>query len=146
MFSVPWGFAVGREEASVTVSDAEAALRSAFKAVSDAEGAGANVSGLVLRLNEAGGRLTLAEVAYRNGDYVEAYVRADACVALANGVADDAASLKGQALAVAGEWWKTFTLSVVGSAVLVVCLGLVWVWFKGSYGRRVLRLKPEVKG
>jgi hypothetical protein len=97
-------------------------------------------------LDEAGGRLTLAEVAYRNGDYVEAYVRADACVALANGVADDAGSLKGQALAVAGEWWKTVVFSVVGSAVLAVCLGVVWVWFKGSYGRRVLRLKPEVKG
>lgn len=144
MFSVPCGLAVGFEEASVAVADADIALRGAFDAVSDAESAGANVSGLMGRLNEAGVALTGARVALAAGNYSDAVGRAGECRGLADGVVLDAGVLKNDAAAQASLWWVTVLLGVTGSVVFVVVLFLVWLRFKRYYADRLLGYRPEV--
>lgn len=136
----------GADDAAVSVADADTAVRRAFNAAWDAERAGANVSSLLLRLNDAGTVLGEAEVALRNGNSSEAAGKADQCVGIAQGVLSDAGVLKASAL----DWartmfWTYLTFSVVGIGVFVVVLAVVWRRFKRGYVGNVLGMKPEVK-
>lgn len=142
----PGVYGIGSSEARQRISDGETALTNAFKKVADAETAGANVSALTGRLNEAAGRLGLANSAYADGDFDEALSRASECVNLANGVASDAVELKGQATTAAGGQWMIVVFSVVGAVVFSFVLYGVWVWFRRFYSRKVLGLRPEVEG
>ena len=143
VFSVPWVCAVGPEEASGTVADADRSLRDAFRVVWDAEAAGANVSVLVSRLNEAGGALASADDALAAANYSGAVSLAGACKGLADGVSGEAAVLKSDAVVRAADWWLTVSFSVVGAAVFVAALFLVWRWFRRVYERRLLASRPE---
>jgi hypothetical protein len=119
-------------------------LRGAFVHVSDAEGAGANVSGLMGRLNEAGDALASAKAALEMENYGDAVSRADLCKSLASGVVGDADALKTDALATKSSWWMTVSFSVAGSAVFVVVLFLAWRWFRRFYAAKLLESRPEV--
>ena len=143
MFSVPLGLAVGAEEASAAVENADTALRGAFAAALNAESAGTNVSGLIGRLNEAGVALTGARVALAAGNYNDAVSRAGECRGLADGVVLDAGVLKNDAAAQASRWWVTVLLSVLGSVVFVVVLFLVWRRFKRYYTDKLFGCRPE---
>ena len=141
---VVWGFT--RDDATVRMGEAEDALRGAFAVVSEAEGAGANVSAVLVGLGWAGGNLTLAEGAFQSGDYAGAVAAADVCSALAGAAAGEADGLRVNAVAAAGLWWQTVAFSVVGACAFGVVLVLLWRWFRRVYGRRVLAARPEVVG
>jgi hypothetical protein len=135
----------GADEASSSVGEADVAVRRAFNATLDAERAGANVSGLILRLNEAGGILAEAEMALGNGNSSEAASKAGQCIGIAESVKGDADVLKASALVEARTvFWASLAFSVVGIAVFVVVLALVWRWFKRGYVGKMLGMKPEV--
>jgi hypothetical protein len=135
----------GTGDASASVGEADVAVRQAFNATLDAERAGANVSRLILRLNEAGGILVEAEMALGNGNSSEAASKAGQCIGIAENVKGDADVLKTSALDEAQTvFWTSLTFSVVGIAVFVAVLVLVWRWFKPGYVREMLGLKPEV--
>jgi len=141
--SVPWACAVGPEEASGAFADADRSLRDAFRVVSDAEAFGVNVSGLLGRLNEAGGALTSAGVALAAGNYSGAVSLAGTCRALAEGVSGYAGVLKSDAVARAAGWWLTVSFSAVGAALFVATLLLVWRWFRRTYEGKLLESRPE---
>jgi hypothetical protein len=135
----------GTDEASPSVADADAAVRQAFNATLNAERAGANVSGLILRLNEAGGILVEAEIALGNGNSSKAASEASQCFGMAESVKGDADALKASALDEAQTLlWTYLTFSVVGVAVFVVVLVLVWRRFKRGYVGNTMSMKPEV--
>ena len=135
----------GADEVSSSVGEADVAVRQAFDATLEAERAGANVSGLILRLNEAGGILVEAEMALGKGNSSEAASKAGQCIGIAESVKSDADVLKASALDEAQTvFWTSLTFSVVGIAVFVSVLVLVWRWFKRGYFRKMLGLKPEV--
>jgi hypothetical protein len=136
--------AVGPEEASGRVTDADRSLRDAFYVVSDAEAAGANVLELLVRLNEAGGALSSAEVALAVGNYSGAVNFASVCKGLADGISGEADVLKSDAVARAGDWWLTVSFSAVGAAVFTAALFLVWRWFRRVHEEKLLGSKPEV--
>jgi hypothetical protein len=137
--------AKGADDASGSVGNADAAVRQAFNAALDAERAGANVSGLILRLNEAGGLLGEAEIALENGNSSEAANKAGQCVGIAESVRSDADVLKASALDEAQTvFWTYLAFSVVGIAVFVVVLVLVFRRFKRGYVGKTLGMKPEV--
>ena len=140
----------GADEASqsvaeANVAEANATVCRAFNATLEAERAGANVSGLILRLNEAGTVLGEAEIALGNGNSTEASSEAGQCVGLAESVRGDADALRASAL---GEgrtvFWVYLVFSCVGIAVFVVVLVLVWRRFKRGYVGKTLGMKPEV--
>jgi hypothetical protein len=138
-------FASSEDAASLAISQAEQVLASAFEAVLEAERAGANVSGLLVMLNDAGVFLAKAQVAYRLGDFEEAVGFADLCYEIGEGVKGKAGELRVEAYGprVIG-FWLTMAGSLVG--VVAVGVGSVWGWrfFKRRYYRHVLRMKPEV--
>jgi hypothetical protein len=135
----------GADEASPSVAEADVAVRRAFNATLDAERAGANVSGLIVKLDEAGGLLAEAENAYKVGNFSEAVSKAEECSMLADGVIGEALSLKTMALADAQTaFWQNLTFSCVGGAAFLVVLFLVWGWFKRVYAEKLLKMKPEV--
>jgi hypothetical protein len=137
--------AKGADDASGSVANADAAVRLAFNATLDAERAGANVSGLIVRLNEAGSVLVEAEIALGNGNSSEAFSRAGQCVEIAGSVKSDADVLRASALDEAQTvFWTYLTFSVVGVAVFVAVLALVWRRFKHSHIGKVFGMGPEV--
>jgi hypothetical protein len=134
----------GDDDVAAKISEAESAVGQAFVAVLDAERAGANVSGLVVKLHEAGVFLAGANVAFRAGDYVNASLLAKQCLDFVDGVAADADVLKGQAESESqNRLFLTAALSSVGLSVLFVAGLFVWRFLKGRYVRRVLGMKPE---
>jgi hypothetical protein len=141
-----WPFCVkGADDASTSVQQADVAVRQAFNATLEAERAGANVSGLIVRLNEAGDALAAAENALRTGDSSGAANNASLCIGIAENVQSDANTLKTSALNDAPTtFWVDLTFSVVSIAVFVVVLMLVWRRFKRGYSVKVLGMKPEV--
>jgi len=135
----------GDNKASASVSQADVAVRQAFNATLDAERAGANVSSLIVSLNEAGDTLADAKNALRLGDSSGAANNASLCIGIAESVQTDANALKTSALAEAQSvFWAYLTFSVVSIAVFVGLLVLFWRRFKRGYGRKVLGMKPEV--
>jgi hypothetical protein len=133
------------DEASLAIGEADSALRRAFEAVLEAERAGANVSDLIVKLDEAGGLLAEAENAYRVGNFSEAVSKADKCSMLADGVVGEALSLKSSALADAQKaTLQTLTFSCVGGVAFLTVLFFVWGWFKRAYAEKLMRMKPEV--
>ena len=132
-------------EARQRIDDGKVALADAFKKVADAETAGANVSVLSGRLNDAADLLDLADVAFTNADFGGALSKANECVTLTNSVVSDAAEFKDQAMIAMNGQWVTVVFSVFGAAVFSVVLYVLWVWFRRFYNRKVLGLRPEVK-
>jgi len=126
-----------------SVGDVEVAVRQAFNATLDAERAGANVSGLIVKLDWAGGLLAEAEMAHGNSS--EAASKAVQCIGIAESVKSDAYVSKASALEKAQTvFWTSLTFSVAGIVVFVVVLMLVCRWFKRGYVGKMLSMKPEV--
>ncbi|MEM2506762.1 MAG: hypothetical protein QXF61_06970 [Nitrososphaeria archaeon] len=133
------------EEASLAISEADNALKRAFKSVLEAEKASANVSDLIAELNEAAGLLAEAENAYRVGNFREAVSKAEKCSMLANGVVQEALILKSSALTDAQRaFLQTLGISCVGCVAFLTALFFVWRWFRRAYVEKLLKMKPEV--
>ena len=134
----------GSDDVVLRISGAESAVGQAYVAVSEAEGAGANVSGLVAKLNEAGELLARANTAFRAGDSANADSLVGQCLVSVDGIVVDAKALKGQAES-AGQsrLFLTVALSSVGLSVLFVVSLFAWRFLKWRYIKRVLGMKPE---
>jgi hypothetical protein len=134
------------DEGTFSIGDADHAIRLAFNAALNAEMAGANVSGLIVRLNEAGDLLTNAEIANSTGNLTEAESLAGQCIGIAESVTDDAKTLQSSGLAKAELVFRdTLAFSVVSIGVFVVVYMLLWRRFRRNYVMRALRTKPEVE-
>jgi hypothetical protein len=126
------------------LAEAEEAVASAYQVVSEAEHIGANVSHLLVPLNEAGGFLTRAQAAYRAGDYNETVYSANLCRDIGKDVKAEALSLTGLAWSQRVQnMWFLMAGSILSVAIIV--LGSLWGWrlFKKRYYERVLKMKPE---
>ena len=143
--SIPWVSASSDDVATLAMTQAEETLASAFEAVLEAEEAGANVSGLLGRLNLGGEYLAEAYVWYRLGVSENASRFAGLCREVVGDVGSEAFELRDEAKRL-GE--ADFVVKMVGSVVgviVVVVLGfVVWRVFRRRYRRQVLGLRPEV--
>jgi hypothetical protein len=133
----------GTDEAS-KIDEADNDLKQAFEAVLAAENAGANVSGLMARLNQAGVLLAQAEMAYRDASSAEAADKASQCLIALQGVSDEASALRDSALANSQQVFRqSITISSISAVVFLLMLVLVWRWFSRYYMRKLLKMKPE---
>lgn len=127
------------------VAEAEIAVGQAFSAVLDAEQAGANVTGLLARLNDAAALLAQAEMALRTGDANAAVDNATGALSIASEVKAEAVYAKASALvADDNALQSTITFSVVGAVTFVLALLLVWHRLRHRYVKNLLHSKPEV--
>lgn len=110
-----------------------------YQAVANASSAGANVTGLLLVLDQSNGNLYRADLAYKTGDFGSALTYAEQSLNLLvqNNVTTQADALKSSA---SQARYLDFMINIVGSlvgAVVVICGGFV-VW-------RILK-KRDAKG
>lgn len=134
-----------KDVALSAVEGAEETVIAAYEAVLEAETVGADVSGLLDRLDAAGVYLALARMCSRTGNMEGVAGNASLSVEALDGLVEEAWSLRNKAVIEAGErFWMAISGSVVGMAT-VVCGGwLGWRWFKKRYSQRSLEMKPEV--
>lgn len=127
------------------IESAELAVDVAYEAVLEAEGVGANVSGLLDELNDGAEALSKAYMSNRVGNFDDAVYFADLCGDLVGGIEAEANELRDVAVA---ERKQCLLLNTLGSVLAVFCIfyGAFYGWrfFKSRYHRRVLKMKPEV--
>jgi len=121
-------FASNSEDTAATsIEGAENAFVSAYQAVLEVEQVGANVSGLLAQLNEAGEFLAKAHMAYRLWNFDNATSSADQSKDIGIEVENKAYELKDSARgANIQRMWLTIMGSVLG--VILVASGSFWVW------------------
>jgi hypothetical protein len=139
------GFCVSAvDQASSGLAEADRAVGEAFGAVSEAEQAGANVTGLLARLNVAAELLAQAEIAVRKGDS-SAGAKADSALSIAAEVKAAAATARNKALKDgANALWSSIVFPAEGAIVFGLALFLVWSWLRRRHIRDMLEAKPEV--
>lgn len=134
-FLVLWVFAAGllpcfganSEGALLAISDAEARVATCYRAVADAEKAGANVNNLLNLLNEASWLLSKAKLAYSQGDFDSAVAYAEECRSMLDGFIEAADDLRRDAEA-AGyqDFMFNFMVSAVGAVSIVAGGFALW--------------------
>ena len=133
------------EVALSAIESAELAVDVAYEAVLEAEGAGANVSGLLVELSDGVEALSKAYISSRIGNFDDAVYFADLCYDLVVGIEAEANELRDVA---AVDRNQRFLLTSFGSVLAVVgifCGGFFgWRFFKSRYHRNALKMKPEV--
>jgi hypothetical protein len=121
-------------QAASALVTSENAVVSAYQAVSKAEESGANVSSLLVRLNEAGWFLSRGRIAYESRDFDSAFEFATQSQEKLNGLVADADALSETAFY---EHYLDFLVNVVGSVigtVAVVCVSFfAWFLLKRKY-------------
>jgi len=120
--------------------------RAIYEVALEAEEVGANVSGLMLRLNEAADWLFMAHSAFETGNFDEAIRLADLCGEISSEVRVEAQRLRAEADSEhAARFWWSLVGSFVGVAIVVSASVLGYVYFKRLYYRRLLKMRPRVE-
>lgn len=132
--SVTFSYASTESDASSAIVQAEQRIEGCYSAAADAEKAGANVTGLLSVLDDAGMLLSKAKLAFQNGDFDSAYGLAVQSNSTLTGFEAQAGSLRNTA---AQQGRVDFLVNVVGStagtfAVIVIGL-LLWFSLKKRY-------------
>jgi len=130
---------------TLALTEAEETLASTHEAVLEAEQAGANVSGLLDKLNLGAEYLAEAYVWYRLGVSENASRFAGLCYEVVGGVSSEAVELRDEAKRLGDA---DFVVNMIGSVVGVISVfvfcSVAWLVFRRRYRRRVLGLRPEV--
>jgi len=133
------------EVALSAIESADLAVDLAYEAVLEAEGAGANVSGLLDELNDGAEALSKAYISNRVGDFDDAVYFADLCGDLVGGIEAEANELRDVAVVERDQRLLSTSFGSVFAVGGIFCGGFFgWRFFKSRYHRRVLKMKPEV--
>jgi len=137
--------ASSEDDVASVISQAEDSVVSAYEALLEAEEAGANVSALLARLNEAAMLLAEADIAFGLGDFDVAILSADSCYEIGEEVWLEAIELQFEAHeARVMDAGLTISGSIFGVVAVVFVSFWGWRFFKRRYVGRVLGMKPEV--
>jgi hypothetical protein len=116
-----------------------------FEATVDAERAGANVSSLLARLNEGGGYLAAARMAFGTGNLSEADRLSGLAIEVGAQVESDAFGLEADAINAAFNRFRLYVASsALAMATVVIATLLAYRLVKKRYFKRLLKMKPEV--
>jgi hypothetical protein len=120
-------FAVDEAEAGSAIADAEERVVVCYRAVADADGAGANVTGLLGVLDKAGLLLSRADLAFMAGDFDSAFDFAVESQEVLDGFVSEADALRDNAIQERSwDFMVNVVGSVVGAAVVVCGSFIVW--------------------
>jgi hypothetical protein len=132
-------YALGASEsdAALAIAAAEEKIVVCYNAAVEADGAGANVTALLVSLNEAGKLLSRAKLSFEQGDF-------DSAISLADEVQSNLIDFAAEAealteTAIWENFWSLFVTvagSVVGIVVVVLSSFVAWLLIKRRFGRR----------
>ena len=144
MFSV--SAADNQEDAASSISEAELWMAQAYDAVLAAESADADVSGLLIRLNDGAELLSEAHMAFDVGDFDDASGYAESMSEVDYEVVDEAELLEIEAAnAQVQSSWEFLGVSVLGVSVVVVVSVWGYRFFKRHYYSRLSKMRPRVE-
>jgi uncharacterized protein YfcZ (UPF0381/DUF406 family) len=137
---------INYQEVTATISEAEQAMAVAFEAVLDAERAGANVSSLLVKLNEGAELLSAAQVAFEDGDYGEAARLSGLSSEVGTQVESDALILKVEARNAAANRYRLYlAISAVAMIIVILATFFGYRFLRKWHFERLLKMKPEVE-
>jgi len=146
MLMFPVSAAGNQEVAAFSISEAEWSMVQAYEAVLGAESADADVSGLLVRLNDAAALLSEARMAFDVGDFDEAAGYAESTSEVGYEIVDEVEMLEIEvANARVYSSWGVVVISVLGVSVVVVASLVGYSFFKRRYYRRLSKMKPRVE-
>jgi len=132
-------------EGSTSIQQAYDAISSAFEVVLKSESTGANVTNLIIKLNEAAGYLSDAKVLLINGGSGDIDELTKRSVEIASEVKNEAQVLQSSTLVDRDYIFKISVIeSLVGIPAFLLCMIFFWRWFKSYYTHKIMSLKPEV--
>jgi len=133
------GYCSSEADARAAVAQASQRVSACYSVAADAAKAGANVSGLLVALDEAGGLLSGAELALAKGEFDSASTLAHLCEEKLVGFEDATVGFRDSAVR-AGFLDFAFGVvgSAVGSVVVVVVSVVVWFYLKRRSAGRVV--------
>jgi hypothetical protein len=137
---------VSGQEVTATISDAEQTIGFGFKAVLDAEQAGANVSSLLVKLNEGAELLSRARMAFEDGNLDEAARLSGLSSEVGSQVESEAKALEVEAgNAAVNRFWLYLGSSALAMVVVVLVTFLGYRFLKRRYFEHLLEMKPKVE-
>jgi len=146
MLMFPVSAAGNQEVAASSISEAEGWMAKAYEAVLDAERVDADVSGLLVRLNDAAVLLSEARMSFDVGDFEAAAGYVESTSEVGCEIVDEAELLKIEAAnARVYSSWIFLAISVVGVSVVVVASVVGYRFFKRYYYGRLVKMKPRVE-
>lgn len=132
-----WTFSFALAQSSEglsAISGARSRIVTCFEAAQLAESAGANISSLTLKLNDAGNFLSNAETAFSIGDFSGAQSLAIESQNLLSNFESDADSLRVAATQAANmDFWVNIVGSTVGTITVIIVSAFVWILLKKRY-------------
>lgn len=137
--------AVSNQEAAAAVSEAKQAIAAGFEDTLDAEKAGANVSGLLVKLNEGGDFLSAAQMAFEDGNYDEATRLSALSSEVGAQVQSDALTLKVEASNAAVTRFRLYLISSAVAMVIIVIATIFGYRFLRKRYSASTEMKPEAK-
>jgi hypothetical protein len=124
------------------LTEANGAVTEAFVAVLEAEQAGANVTVLLGRLNDATSLLAQAEIAYRAGNTNTATEQVKDVSAIASEVETNAVTAKNDAAVKRqDDFWLMMGISEFAAFSFVALMFLLWIRFKRNYIKKASQAK-----
>jgi hypothetical protein len=139
-------FAENNNDAQYAISRAESKMNLAYESVFEAERAGANVSSLLVNLNDGSALLSEAQMQYRIENFSEAVRFANQCYDSLSGIETGAHSLRDSAVTLRKQRMLISAVgSIFGIGAVVFASIFGWHFFKSKYSTRVLEMKPEVQ-
>jgi len=135
---------INKEVAAFAISEAEQSMAQAYEAVLDAERVGADISGLLVRLNDAAALLSNAHMAFEVEDFEEATGFAELASEVGYEVVDEAELLEIEANnAQVDKSWLFLVTSALGVSTVLVASLLGYEFFKRRYYGRLSKMKPR---
>ena len=137
--------ASSQDNAASALKNAEESVAAVYQTVLNLEELGGNVSDSLSQLNEAGGFLAEAHVAFRLGSFDDAIRLANLCYDTSNSIKER--TEKSLVQAAGGQSAEAFIRiagSILGIAVVGFCSFWAWRVLVRRYHRQILRMKPEV--
>ena len=130
---------VNEDEVNQAINHAENALVAAFESVLVAEKVGANVSGLIAKLNQAVNLLTVSQTLLIKGKLDDALAVATSSLEIADSVIDDSIQYKISALALHETLFKRYVkLAILGTPFFLAFMFLLWLFFERYYTQKML--------
>ena len=128
-----------------TIIEAEQSMARAYEAVLDAERVGADVSGLLGRLNEGAAWLSEARMAFEDDNFEEAVRVAQLTSEVGFEVSGEADGFEVEAGQVyVNRMWWFIVGSILAVSIVIVASLLSYQYFKRRYYRGLLERKPRV--
>jgi len=137
-------YALDPNDAVTAIQTAETALTSTFQNVLKADSVGANVSNLVLTLNEAVVFLELAQDALKKGMLNEALNLTQHSIRLIEATNSESIHLRSSILAQIDSTFRfNLILTIIAISSYCIILFFVWPWFKHHFRNKVVGLTSE---